>query len=383
MRLLVRPASRFVRCLIQRDPLPIGRPCLMKPSRACWAHGPGEMQIAKRDHLMLASINEFLRSRVPAEKLRTLGFRLLIASLFASALVIIFVPSGLTEKVLSAICTFAIILGIWLEKIADPHLAGSRRLSAKQRAEISSSLTGAPSALVLSFADSLVLSFAQGDAEARLFAEDIRATLVAAGITPNLSAVSSSEVMPGLKVHPASENDPTAKIILSAFRKAGLEIELAARAPFLILEVGGKPQSALARLEKKITPRGINDEQAEKLIEKVKEFAGTPFVVEADPAAEYAFVTRLIEVVGQAGWKWVKYPAALTTRPIGGSAVSDESGVQVRFNGAHGDKLRDPAFALAVALTNAFGVSVSHAIDHENSLSPSPEAIHVEIRRNP
>jgi len=332
---------------------------------------------------MLASISEFLLSRVSAEKLKTFGFRLLIASLFANALVIIFMPSGFAEKVLSAICTVGIILGIWLEEIAARHLAGARRLSAKQRGEISSLLTGAPSSLVLSFAQSLVLSFAPGDAEARSFAEDIRATLVAAGITPNLSSVFSSEVMLGLKVHPTSENDPAAKIILSAFRKAGLEIELAARAPFLILEVGGKPQPALARLEKKITPRGINDEQAQELIEKIKEFAGTPFVVKADPAAEYAFVSRLIEVVGQAGWKWVKYPASLTSLPIGDSAASDESGVQVRFNRAHGDKLRDPAFALAAALTNALRASVSNAIDHESSLTPSPEAIHLEIRRKP
>ena len=101
-------------------------------------------------------VREFLLSRVSAQRLKMFGFRLLIASLFADALVIIFVPSGFMEKVLSAICTVGIILGIWLEEIADRHLAGARRLSAKQRAEISSSLTSAPSPSVLSFAQSLV-----------------------------------------------------------------------------------------------------------------------------------------------------------------------------------------------------------------------------------
>jgi hypothetical protein len=96
------------------------------------------------EHFMLASINEFLLSRVSAETLKTFGFRLLIASLFADALVIIFVPSGFVDKVLSAICTVGIILGIWLEEVANRHLAGGRRLTAKQRTEISSSLTGAP-----------------------------------------------------------------------------------------------------------------------------------------------------------------------------------------------------------------------------------------------
>jgi len=45
------------------------------PDRRSWLKA-WAMQIAKRDHLMLASISEFLLSRVSAEKLKTFGFRL-------------------------------------------------------------------------------------------------------------------------------------------------------------------------------------------------------------------------------------------------------------------------------------------------------------------
>jgi hypothetical protein len=74
---------------------------------------------------MLARVSAFLLSRISAERLKPFGFRLLIGSLSGDVLVLIFVPPGLEEKILSAICTVGIIAGIWLEEIAERQLHGA------------------------------------------------------------------------------------------------------------------------------------------------------------------------------------------------------------------------------------------------------------------
>jgi hypothetical protein len=135
-------------------------------------------------------------------------------------------------------------------------------------------------------------------------------------------------------------------------------------------------------------PRELDDKQAQEIIAKISAFPGTPFAIDADPAAEYAFVNRLIEVLQRAGWRWQSYSTSLCTLPVGdisalplgtiGIQHADGSGVQLRIN-RDSTVLMEPAHALAFALTNAFQASVSMAIDSKGARSA--DAVHVEIRR--
>lgn len=143
----------------------------------------------------------------------------------------------------------------------------------------------------------------------------------------------------------------------------------------------------LAQLEKKITPRVITDEQAEEIIAKVKPFAEMPFGVAADPAAEYAFINRLIMVLQRAGWKWMRYSVEPSTLPIGavmGFEIpeSQVSGVQLRINRSKLDDFMKPAQELASVLTQALEAGVSIAADPwEPPRGCSPDMIHIEIHR--
>jgi hypothetical protein len=140
-----------------------------------------------------------------------------------------------------------------------------------------------------------------------------------------------------------------------------------------------------ARLDKKITPREINDNEADKFVGAIQSFAGTPFSIECDPAAEYGFVNRLIELLQRAGWKWLSYSTSLTSLPLGdiGRPNADGgSGVQIRFNDSRFNDFMEPAQALMFALTQALQSSVSSGADpKDSSLACSPDAIHIEIRR--
>jgi hypothetical protein len=140
-----------------------------------------------------------------------------------------------------------------------------------------------------------------------------------------------------------------------------------------------------ARLDKRITPRVISDDQARAIIEKIKQFSAMPFAVESDPAAEYGFVNRVIEVLQQGSWKWHSYSASLTSLPLGdiGRPNADGgSGVQIRFNKSRFNDFMEPAQALMFALKQALQSSVSIVADPEDSsLACSSDAIHIEIRR--
>jgi hypothetical protein len=142
----------------------------------------------------------------------------------------------------------------------------------------------------------------------------------------------------------------------------------------------------LALLDKKITPRVIDDAQAEDIIKALKPFPETPFSVEADPAAEYGFINRLIVVLQRSGWKWMQYSVSPSSLPMGdvGMDVPESriSGVQLRINRSRLDDFMKPAQELASALTQALQGSVSFAADPaESPLACSPDVIHVEIHR--
>ncbi|HYK81086.1 MAG TPA: hypothetical protein VEU95_15735 [Micropepsaceae bacterium] len=108
-----------------------------------------------------------------------------------------------------------------------------RRISSEQYAKIAATLKGHPM--------DVGMSFSQGDPEARQYADDILKIFNAVGLQPSLTAVLSTEVMIGLKIHPRRDDDPDAALIIEAFKRGGLTIELSLKMPFLMFEVGSKP----------------------------------------------------------------------------------------------------------------------------------------------
>ncbi len=143
----------------------------------------------------------------------------------------------------------------------------------------------------------------------------------------------------------------------------------------------------LAQLEKKVTPRVIDDEQASKIVEKINPFPGTPFAIESDPASEYGFIDRVIEVLQRSGWKWRSYsvsPMSLPHGDMGGIEIRPDqiSGVGVRINASRVADFRKPAEALAYALTQALQASVPILSDPPDSPHAcSPDVIHIQIGR--
>jgi hypothetical protein len=143
----------------------------------------------------------------------------------------------------------------------------------------------------------------------------------------------------------------------------------------------------LARLQKKITPRVITAEGEAKIIEALKPFPGLPFSVRADPAAEFAFVNKLIAVLQRAGWEYREYvvtPLGLPTGDWHGGEFPDAgiSGVQVRINNSRSNEWQKPMEALGFSLTEATGMSVPMVNDpSELPFACSPDVIHIEIAR--
>jgi hypothetical protein len=127
--------------------------------------------------------------------------------------------------------------------------------------------------------------------------------------------------------------------------------------------------------------------QAKVFIERIKPFSGTPFSVVADPAAEYKFINRIVELLQEGGWKWSSYAVSPISRPSGSADIPSSShpliaGVQVRFNGSRYYDFNGPANALSVALAEPLGASTSVVVDPaESPLAGSPDAILIEIRR--
>jgi hypothetical protein len=72
------------------------------------------------------------------------------------------------------------------------------------------------------------------------------------------------------------------------------------------------------RLERQLNPRLITDEQAAEIIEKIKPFAGTPYEIIADPAAEYGFVDKLMTLLNKAQWRWKSFSVQPITLPPAG-----------------------------------------------------------------
>jgi hypothetical protein len=88
---------------------------------------------ANTSHHFLSSLSKSLFAVVSAEAVKLTGIVVLVGSLLADIAVILWVPSGPTEKTLSAICTAGIILGIILEEFGVHEIS---RLEKSPRREI-------------------------------------------------------------------------------------------------------------------------------------------------------------------------------------------------------------------------------------------------------
>jgi hypothetical protein len=168
--------------------------------------------------------------------------------------------------------------------------------------------------------------------------------------------------------------------IIIAFVPSGTVEKVLSAASSLVIaagvfieEVGSKAADA---------PRELSENDARTLSKTLSEFSGTPFAVETDPAAEYKFVNALIAALQRAGWRWLSYSDSLSTIPLGAGITHAGSGVQLRINSARQGDFMKSSRALARALTDVLGASVSIVADPADSyLACSPDAIHVEVRR--
>lgn len=173
---------------------------------------------------------------------------LLIVAALAAEAILAFVPlSPFGTKITAFVTNSLIALGVFGELFfhkrsslaqgeqmcrsndrlakAEEALA-SHRITPDQFAKIVPALSERPM--------EVLLSYAQGDPEARLFVEDIRKMFHAAGWRPNLQSVFSTDVMLGLKIHPREDVDADATFISAAFAHGGIEVESSLKMPFLV-----------------------------------------------------------------------------------------------------------------------------------------------------
>ena len=81
-------------------------------------------------------VNRLLLSIASAETLNSVGLYLIIVGLVAEAVVVFFVPSGRSEKLLSISFTLVIALGVWVEHVGTEALSAPRTLRDGQQAVI-------------------------------------------------------------------------------------------------------------------------------------------------------------------------------------------------------------------------------------------------------
>jgi hypothetical protein len=79
-------------------------------------------------------INRLLLRLLRPETLALVGFWLIIVGLVVEAATIILMPSGTWEKIVSAICTLIIAVGVWWEEIAAGESKAPRHLFARATA---------------------------------------------------------------------------------------------------------------------------------------------------------------------------------------------------------------------------------------------------------
>jgi hypothetical protein len=82
-------------------------------------------------------------------------------------------------------------------------------------------------------------------------------------------------------------------------------------------EANARALEAQLELERFKAPRNLNPEQQQRIIDKLAQFAGTPFDLEVNPSPEpIEFLSQLAAILTSAGWKW------LSRQDTGGTGVS-------------------------------------------------------------
>jgi hypothetical protein len=71
----------------------------------------------------MGRLKKFLLARLKPHTVRFLGLQLLIGGLIAEAIVLVAMEAGLHERLLSALFTIAIAIGVWLEEVGGHAIA--------------------------------------------------------------------------------------------------------------------------------------------------------------------------------------------------------------------------------------------------------------------
>lgn len=152
-----------------------------------------------------------------------------------------------------------------------------------------------------------------------------------------------------------------------------------------VAQAEARALEAQVALEKFKAPRAPNDEQQKKMIEQLRQFAGTPFdfAVNNDNESTEFFVV-LSNILMAAGWierAWDNAPAGdlhfhSGTKKAAGIAIF--SGVVIEVDVSKVHEWEKPVAALQVSLKD-IGVEARAMAITGNKLSPN--AIHINIRR--
>jgi len=151
---------------------------------------------------------------------------------------------------------------------------------------------------------------------------------------------------------------------------------------------GAMAEAAKANLElaKLKTPRSLSVEQQERIISKIKSFAGTPFDLWISTDPDSAVLMELIDtVLRSAGWKFSQ-PYSEGIMFASKAGLFTGSGVEIRVPIEHKDEWIPAGIALADALsaegiTTAAGADPRLTWEHRNNIRR--DRIHVSVGTKP
>ena len=200
---------------------------------------------------MKLPLRSSLLSLASPKRLKVVGLWMIILGLVGDAAVIVFVPSGAGEKILSVICTLVIALGVWVEEVGadaveakekaenDLKLAelktraseaereterlrsqfGWRRLSPEAAKTLASVLRGP--------AGKVSFICVSGDAESQSFVQQLKRAFHMAGWQSSVISGSYAHVVFGVRAPVSTEigGDAWSKVIRAAFTAAKVEFD--------------------------------------------------------------------------------------------------------------------------------------------------------------
>jgi hypothetical protein len=146
-------------------------------------------------------------------------------------------------------------------------------------------------------------------------------------------------------------------------------------------EANQKAEEAALELAKFRAPRTFDQEQAERIVEKLAPFAGTPFEIAVDPVVEPFFASQIAKILEVAGWEFHSSHRMLRGRAGEIGFVFCTEGISIRFVRSKMDAFMDASNALMSALANELGGSVSSGLATDEN-APA-DTIQIEIGRKP